>query len=325
VIRIGLLGCAHVHAADYVADLRVDRLNARPLAVFDTDRERAVAFAAQHGLTVADDPDGLCRKVDAVIVVSEHRRYPEMVSAAAAAGRPVLCEKPLGATPEDCRSLLSTPAWLSVSFPVRYAQPVLRARDLIAGGSLGMLLAMSGTNRGAFPGGFFGIRALAGGGAIIDHVVHVADALRFLTGCEYKTVYAEAGQFRPVGDVEDCAQILATTTEGAWASIDPSWSRPPDMPGALDFEMTLWFEHGWMHLDEGGTRGMLVGSDGRIAYQDHGEGTNVKLLADWISAFTRGGLPPIPASDGAKATSLALAAVRSAASGEVVAVDDAMA
>lgn len=322
MIRIGLLGCAHVHAADYVTDLRVGRLAGTAVAVFDAEPSRAVAFAAQHGLIVADDPDGLCRQVDAVIVVSEHRRYPEMVAAAAAASRPVLCEKPLGATLEDCRSLLSTPAWLSVSFPVRYAEAVVRVRRLTGDGSLGVLLAMSGTNRGAFPGGFFGTKALAGGGAIIDHVVHVADTLRFLTGCDYSTVYAEAGQFRQVGDVEDCAQVVATTTDGAWASIDPSWSRPADMPGALDLEMTLWFEKGRLHLNECEGRGMLIGSDGRVAYEDYGEGTNVRLLADWIAAFTRGGSPPIPASEGAKATALALAAVRSAETGEVVDVED---
>jgi predicted dehydrogenase len=222
---------------------------------------------------------------------------------------------------EDCRTLLSSPAWLSVSFPLRYAQALVEARHVFERGDLGGLLAMSGINRGAFPGGFFGTKALSGGGAIIDHVVHIADALRFLTGCEYSTVYAEAGRFREVGDVEDCAQLVATTTGGAWASIDSSWSRPSGMPGGLDFVMTMWFERGRLRLDGFARRGMLVGPDGRITYEDYGQGMNERMLADWVSAIESDAPPPVPARDGAKATALALAATRSVESGQVVVVE----
>lgn len=320
MIRVGLLGCAHVHAAVYVSAFRGAELGAEPVAIYDGDAARSAAFAQANGLDIAHDPEELCRMVDAVIVVAEHVHYPELVAAAAAAGRPVLLEKPLGATTADCRLLLSSPAWLSVSFPVRYAPPVVRAKHVLDRGELGALVAMSGANRGPYPGGFFGTKSLAGGGALIDHVVHVADTLRYLTGCEYSTVYAEAGHFREVGDVEDCAQLVATTTDGAWASIDSSWSRPPGMSGALDFEMTMWFERGRLHLDAFARRAMLVGPDGAIAFDDYGRGMNEEMLADWIEAISTGGPPPIPAIEGGKATALALAASRSVETGEVTSV-----
>ncbi|MDA8297290.1 MAG: Gfo/Idh/MocA family oxidoreductase [Actinomycetota bacterium] len=318
MMRVGLLGCAHVHAAHYVAALRAGDIGARAVALYDPDSEQAAAFAAAHGLERATDAASLCGAVDAVIVVSEHSRYVEMVQSAARAGLPVLCEKPFGASLGDLRTLLATDVWCSVAFPMRYAPPLVRAKAMIEQGGLGELVAMSGTNRGSYPGGFFGDRARSGGGALIDHVVHVADALYVLSGLEYETVYAEAGRFRNVGDVEDVAQVLATTTSGAFASIDSSWSRPAAMPGGLDFQMTLWFERATLHLDGMARRGLVVAADGSIDYEEYGRGVNEAMLSAWVRAIESGAAPPIPALDGARATELALGALRSAETGRVV-------
>lgn len=318
MIRVGMLGVAHVHAAGYVHHLLTEDLGARPVAVYDGDEQRARSFAERFELDVCPEPDELCRRVDAVVVTGEHVEYPQLVAAAASAGRPILCEKPLGVTEAASRELLETSGWLSVAFPVRYASAVRGARHQIEEGRLGRLVAMSGTNHGAFPGGFFGQRAHSGGGAIIDHVVHLADTLRWLTGCNYQTVFAEAGQFREVGDVEDCAQVVATTTEGAWASIDPSWSRPAGMPGANDLVMTLWFEHGQLRLDAFAPRGALVASDGRLSHRGYGTDMDTGMLRAWVGAITAGGPPPVPALDGWKATQLALGAAESARTHQVV-------
>jgi myo-inositol 2-dehydrogenase/D-chiro-inositol 1-dehydrogenase len=318
MIDVGFLGCAHVHAEAYLAELDGAELDGRAVAVFDHDLERARSFASGRDLTVAAGAEELCRKVDAAIVTSEHVRYPELVAVAAATGTPVLCEKPLGTTVEAAAAILGSGAWLSVAFPVRYARPVAETKAAIDRGELGRLLAMSGVNHAAFPGRFFGARADAGGGAILDHVVHLADALRWLTGCEYASVYAEASNLRNVGDVEDSAQVIARTHDGAWVSIDPSWSRPAGMAGANDFVMTLWFEHGYLTVDAFARRGTVVGDGGRVRHEPYGVGMNAALLADWLAAIRAGAPPPIPMEDGWKATELALAALASAETGKVV-------
>jgi predicted dehydrogenase len=321
VIKIGFLGCAHVHAATYCQELRLSQ-QGRPVAVFDHDRARADAFAAAHDLTVAPTPEGLCAMVDAVIITGEHVTYPEYVAVAATADVPVLCEKPLGTSAEAAKAILSSGAWLSVAFPVRYAPPVRQAKAAIENGSLGALVAMSGTNHAAFPGGFFGTRSESGGGALIDHVVHLADALRWLTGCEYRTVYAEAGRFSRVGDVEDAGQVVVTTTDGAWASIDPSWSRPVGMPGANDLVMTLWFENGRLSIDAFARHGSLVDEDGAVTHLPYGRSMDAELLDDWLTAIRLGSAPPVPMDDGWKATQVALAALTSAQYGTVVDITD---
>lgn len=318
MIKVGILGCAHVHASGYARHLASGQLDARVVAVYDSDRERARRFAAQFGIRVSNDPELLCKEVDAVVVTSEHVRYPELVAVATAAGRPTLCEKPLGVSVEAAASLRNNGGWISVAFPVRYTHQVRAAKQRIDSGSLGTLLAMSGVNHGSFPGSFFGTRSLSGGGAIVDHVVHLADALCYLTGCEYRSVYAEAGRFRPVGDVEDCAQVVATTTDGAWVSIDPSWSRPKGMPGANDLVMTLWFEGGRVVIDGFARRGSMTREGGGIQYRGYGAGMDALMLADWVDAIVEDRPPPIPAVEGWRATEVALAAAISAASGKVV-------
>lgn len=317
-MRVGILGCAHVHAAGYARHLMTGDLGARLVSVYDPTRALAEGFAREFGLSVAEQPEALCETVDAAIVTSEHVRYPAMVAAAAAAGLPVLCEKPLGISVEAAAALLGSGAWLSVAFPVRYTHQVRAAKGKIAGGEFGQLMAMSGVNHGSFPGRFFGTRSLSGGGAIVDHVVHIADTLRFLTGCQYKTVYAEAGRFRQVGDVEDCAQVIATTTDGAWISIDPSWSRPHGMAGANDFVMTLWFERGRVVIDGFARHATVVGEGGAVVHRGYGASMDSLMLAEWVSAIKDDRPPPVPALDGWKATELALAAAASSESGQVV-------
>jgi myo-inositol 2-dehydrogenase/D-chiro-inositol 1-dehydrogenase len=322
MITVGFLGCAHLHADTYLGELQAGGLDARASAVFDHDLDRARAFASHGSLTVASSAEQLCRTVDAAIVTSEHVHYPELVAAAAASGTPVLCEKPLGVSFESASAILRSGAWVSVAFPVRYARPVSQAKAAIDRDELGGLLAMSGVNHGPFPGRFFGTRADSGGGAIIDHVVHLADALRWLTGCEYDSVYAEASNLRDIGDVEDAAQVIATTREGAWVSIDPSWSRPSGIAGANDLVMTLWFENGHLTVDAFARHGTLVSDGGKVRHQPYGVGMDSALLAGWLAAIRGGAPPPIPMEDGWKATEVALAAMASAELGKVIKLAD---
>ncbi len=114
--------------------------------------------------------------------------------------------------------------------------------------------------------------------------VHLADALRYLTGCEFATVLAESGRFFEVGDVEDCAQLVATTTRGAWASIDSSWSRPQGMPGANDFEMTMWFERGEVRLDGFARHATRFSPGGVVELVEYGRSMNAQMLADFVRA-----------------------------------------
>jgi len=317
-LRVGFLGVAHVHAAGYAGLLRGVDLGARPTAVFDPDPARATAFGGTFGLRVARDPEELCRTVDAVIVTAEHARLAPFTRVAVAHGRPVLCEKPLGASLADAAEVAGLGGWVSVAFPVRYAPSVRSATVRYQSGDLGRLVAAVGVNRGAFPGGFFGRRALSGGGAIVDHVVHLADALQLITGCRYDTVYAEAGRLRGVGDVEDAAAVIATTTDGAWVSIDPSWSHPAGMAGANDCALDIWCEAARLEVDAFARHAELVDDTGRLHHLGYGPSIDQLMLADLVAALRADRPPPVPAEAGLRAAELAFGAAEAAETGVVV-------
>src|SRR5207253_1997996 len=140
-------------------------------------------------------------------------------------------------------------------------------------------------------------RALAGGGSLLDHVVHLADALRGIGGAEYSSGLADAGQASDP-EVEDVAQVVAVTTADAWLTIDASWSRPQGMVGGIDFLMQLWFEQGRVEIDAFARHAEIVRPGGAVEHLAYGRGIDSSLLQDWLRAIRDGASPPVPAEDG---------------------------
>ncbi len=79
---------------------------------------------------------------------------------------------------------------------------------------------------------WFADKALAGGGAVMDHTVHLADLLRWYFDAEVVEVYAQVDNpfCRTEVEVDSAGLILATLSNGVIASIDCSWSRPRGYP-----------------------------------------------------------------------------------------------
>lgn len=253
-MKIGIISFAHMHAYTYAA-LLAKHPEAELSAVWDDDRARGEAAASTHGARYYPELDAMLQQpLDAFIVCSENARHAEHVMAAARAGKPILCEKPIATRVADAERMIAAcrenGAYLHIAFPVRHAVAAIKAREHIGSGSLGRILAIRSTNRGKFPGGWFADKALAGGGAAADHVVHLADAFRWLTGDEVKRVYAELEtSFSGGHEVEDCGVVLLELSSGIIASIDPSWSYPAAYPVWGDLTMEIVGEKGTLSLD----------------------------------------------------------------------------
>ncbi len=104
---------------------------------------------------------------------------------AAQHGVHVLCEKPIATTLEDARAMIASCERAQVKLmiaypPVRYNTPVLRVKEMVERGAVGEVLAIRGTNHGRLPGGWFVEPELSGGGAVLDHTVHVIDLIRWI-------------------------------------------------------------------------------------------------------------------------------------------------
>jgi UDP-N-acetylglucosamine 3-dehydrogenase len=243
-LRIGVISFAHMHANAFMYCFQQLDDMAEIVGIYDEDRERGREASDTYKTSFYSTCEELFdQHLDAVVISSEnstHRKYTEL---AANHGCHILCEKPISVSLVDAKAMIdvcqTNNVQLMIAFPCRYSTPILRARQLISEGRLGSVLALKGTNRGTLPGGWFLQKDLAGGGAIMDHTVHVIDVWRWLLGCEVVSVYAEGGCFfsNETG-IDDTGVLMAEFANGVFATLDTSWSRPKNRsPLAV---MLLW-------------------------------------------------------------------------------------
>ena len=307
-LRVGLVSWAHVHAPALARTL-----GSLPQVEFSGSFDER--GAARDGRTHAT-LEALLRECDAVVIASTnaaHRRYAE---AAVRAGVHVLCEKPLATTVADARAMIdvcrAAGVQLGVALPVRSSPAIVALKDAIARGTLGTIRAVRATNPGQYPGRWFGDPLEAGGGAAMDHTVHVADALRWLLGEEVVRVHAELGSFLYGLPVEDCGLLTLDLASGAFASIDCSWSRPATYPTWGGVTMHVVGERGTVDVDV--FRQSLTHYDdavGATKLVGWGDDLNALMVAGFVDAILARRPVPISGEDGLRALEVVIAAYRS--------------
>ena len=332
MMRIGLMSFAHVHAEGYVRALQA-MPEVELVGAADDNAARGQYFADQFGLHLFDSYTALLDAgLDGVIVCSENSRHREMVELAAARGVGVLCEKPLATTVADAQRMVEVCAQgnvpLMTAFPMRFSPPVLEIKKVIA--ALGTIYGINSTNQGSLPEfhqsenlaflgrGWFADPQLAGGGALIDHTVHLADLYRWFFGAEVAEVYAQTNTIIGKGKttVDTGGLVMLTFANGLFASIDCSWSKPAKYP--------TW---GGLALDIIGTRGIATvdAFKQRIAvYSDKarwvywGSDANAGMIREFLDAVREKRAPAVTGVDGLRATQIVVAAYQSAKTGEPV-------
>jgi predicted dehydrogenase len=325
--RIGILGVAHLHVDAYIGNLRA--AGAEVVGVHDRDATRARAWGRRFGVEVHEDLDRLLAAgLDAVVVCSETAHHAELVEKAAAAGCAVLCEKPLGVGHEDSARIVAAceraGVPLMTAFPMRFHPAVRQLRALVSSGGLGALRAFSGTNQSVMPlheRAWFADPVLAGGGAMMDHVVHLADVFCWLLDAAPERVYAVGNRIvhSDVVTVETSGLVMLDYAGGVFASIDCSWNRPLDYPtwGGIGFSVVG--EGGTVEVDAMRQRLTRFGGGGSpFGWMPWGVDTNQLMVEEFLSAVRAGREPSVTGRDGLIATTVALAALESAASGASV-------
>ncbi len=206
-VRFALVGLGwwtSEHVRPMLADLDVA---AATVAVSGTPekRERASAEWEQIEATLSYDAfhDGAATDhYDAVYVCTPNATHLEHVEAAAAHGKPVLCEKPMEATTERARAMVETCETASVPLIVGYrmqTDPVVRTlRDAVVDGFLGEPVHVQGHMSQPigelFPDGNWRLdEELAGGGAsVTDLGIYPLNTTRFLLDIDPVSVRATA-------------------------------------------------------------------------------------------------------------------------------------
>jgi UDP-N-acetylglucosamine 3-dehydrogenase len=336
MIRFGLVSFAHVHSDGYAWALKRihdDDQSAQLVAISDPQKKRGEPKAKEWNAKYFEDYKAMMKsgEVDAVIISSENARHVDEVVAAAEAGIHIICEKPVAISTDHIKRMREALAQHSLvfqtAFVCRYAPPVVEAKQLIDSGTYGAIRAISSTNHGRYPGGWFGEKEQSGGGAVIDHTVHAADAIRMLTGDEFINIRAFKGKnLRKDINVEDNALIYARLEKsGVPVSIDCSWSRHDKWPTWGDLQLSIFCEKGVIKVDAFRPRINVASKDG-FTWHSLGEDLNAKLIRSFceaVRAQTGKAHPPrVPCSthnemlranfeDGARAAAVAIAAYES--------------
>lgn len=314
-LPVAMVGAGHIHAPGYLRWLATSP-DVELVGVYDVNPDRAAEMSVASGAPAFKSVEAAVERARAAVVAPEPTRQLALVQAVADVGLPLLVEKPLGVTPTESRTLLSLgeKVPISVSFPVRYHSAAVQLRRAVTDGQLGEVLAVWATNRNRFPGGWFADLSLAGGGCLLDHVVHVADLVHWIWETDWALVRAEAGVLHHLDlEAEDAAVVLAECANGMIVTVDPSMNRPDAMPGALDLTLRAWGEKGLAAVDIFAQRVEVCDSSGRLRHDLVGGDMEGALLTEWVSSVRQELPPPVPASDGFAATSLAFAAQQAVA------------
>jgi myo-inositol 2-dehydrogenase / D-chiro-inositol 1-dehydrogenase len=211
-MRIGVIGVGRmgrVHAGTLASIDGVDVL------VSDVDRARASEVGRELRVDVAQGVDELMAASDAVVVAAATDAHADLIHDAADASLPTFCEKPisleLASTAGVVAHIKKAGIPFMMGFQRRFDAGYVAARDLVRTGELGdvYVVRMAGHD----PAPPHESYIASSGGLFRDFSVHDFDALRFVTGQEVESVYADGGVigfpvFAKYGDVDTAAVVL---------------------------------------------------------------------------------------------------------------------
>lgn len=278
-------------------------------------REAAEAYG---GRAVGDIETALADPaVDAVVIATPTNTHLEYIQAAAAADKPMLCEKPLdldmGRVDQAIAVLKARPVPFMLAFNRRFDPTVSALRDAVRAGEVGALHTLTIINRDPIPPSV--AYARTSGGYFCDSTIHDLDLARWILGEEPEDVFTSAScmvdpELGAIGDV-DTAMTVMRTPGGKLCNISNS------RRAIYGFDQ---------RIEAFGSEGMLQTENVRdiqltrstSAYMAAQTRPRHFFLERYAEAFTRmidafhdmvakGGEPPVTVEDGRKALVLALA------------------
>lgn len=322
-VKIGVMSFAHMHAYSYASALnKLDFVDF--VGIADEESSRAKKFAKEFNTKAFKSYEEMLRSdIDAVVVCSENMNHRKHVVLAAQSEKHVLCEKPIAGNLHDAEAIIEVAKrshiQLMTAFPCRYHPAFVSLKKSVKAGDLGDLLAIKGTNQGRCPGGWFTDLSLSGGGAIIDHTVHLMDLIRDMTGAEPTRVYAEIDNRMLDKDFDDTGILTVDFSNGMFVTIDSSWSRPKSYPtwGNVNMDVTGTI----------GTASMKMFQQKIDYYSDENKGffylywgddMDYEMVKSFATSIHKGKDVEVTGEDGLAALKVAMAAYESAKTGKVI-------
>ncbi|WP_077001235.1 Gfo/Idh/MocA family protein [Variovorax sp. KK3] len=324
----GFVGASTIAREHMLAAVRAQPGHA-VVAVASGDAARAEAFAKEHGIArgyggiaaLLEDP-----AVQAVYISSTNEQHCSQALAALAAGKHVLCEKPLATTLEDAKRMVAAAREAGLVFAtnhhLRNAATHRKVRALIDGGAIGRPLFARVFHAIYLRPQVQGWRVdnpAAGGGVILDIGVHAVDTLRFALAAEPVEAIgmAQAG-FLSKNGAEDGVMAVLRMDNGVLAQIHAAYTvRHADTGFEVHGEQGSIVARDVMTVRAAG-QVLLRDAEGERAVPVEHEGLYVVGVRRFCEAMAGRGRPAASGEDGVRSLEAALAIVEACKSGRSV-------
>jgi 1,5-anhydro-D-fructose reductase (1,5-anhydro-D-mannitol-forming) len=327
----GLIGASTIAAEHMIGAIR-----AQPghdaVAVASSNAQRAGDYASRHriaGATTSVAELLAHPQVQVVYISTTNELHREQVLAAAAAGKHVLCEKPLALTLEDAQQMVRACAEAGVvmatNHHLRNAATHRKIRELVQAGAIGRPLFARVFHAVYLPPHLQGWRLdkpAAGGGVILDICVHDADTLRFILGAEpVEAVGLSQSAFMAREGLEDGVMAALRFDNGVLAQLHDAFTTPFAGTGIE------------IHGDKGSIVGRNVMTQqpvGEVLLRDAGgeravavehESLYARGVAQFCAAIRGEGEPAATAIDGLRSLATALAIADACRTGTTIRIE----
>lgn len=273
-VRIGVIGSgfiAHIHT-----QALSHAYGGQVVAVASKTLENAQKLAAERGIDAAyDDYRRILDRddIDAVTVAVPNYLHEEVVTAAAQAGKHILCEKPFARTLQEGQRMAAAVEKASVKLVygemLCFAPKYVRAKRLADEGALGkvFLVKQSEEHDGPHSPWFWDVN-LSGGGVLLDMGCHSIEFARWiLNRPAVKSVQAAMGTYMHQGRTqgEDHAVCIIEFEGGAMAIAENSWAKTGGINDRCEIYGTL-----------GNTRADLIHGNALVTHSRVGYGYAVE-------------------------------------------------
>lgn len=235
MLRFGMCGCgAFIQKAVLPMLARIDSLQVA--AAYDTNQVQLERACADFRITraCANFEELLAAEdVDVIYVASPNVFHKEQVIAAAASGKHIFCQKPMGMNAAECVEMVAAcrkaNVRLGMGFCYRFQGAQQLAKTLMANGTIGDVSHIHYSfNLGGFTRETVGWRcerSLSGGGPLMDIAPHLIDLACYFLEDRVESVMAYVEEGQSEEDVERDAVVMMRCVKGATVSFDVSFVR----------------------------------------------------------------------------------------------------
>ncbi|HET7264530.1 MAG TPA: Gfo/Idh/MocA family oxidoreductase [bacterium] len=342
-VKIGLIGCGSIARGAHLPAMDALRDRVALVAAADLNREAAQAAASSWGADAYADGRRVVDRedVEAVVITTPEAAHREWTVAAAAAGKHVLCEKPMAPSLDDADAMVDAcrraGVHLMIGHSRRFTRRYMEIRRAIDRGEIGSVRLVRENERrpGARAGrpGYYTKSHWTGDpsvsvGAALTNGIHEADLLRWFAGSEPSSVFAEHKvTIEDNPGVPDFITWTVRFANGALGSSEVSNCLPPGYPAFHQCE--VYGLRGAIRARDHELVSLTRFRDGAADYPEsthillHNQTAYTREHAAFVDAIRSGRPLPLAPEDARAALRVALAAVESARTGAVVSLLDA--